>query len=76
MNTHLRKSYQTSTIRYVPLLFRTLDDDIQSPNTSPYNDIVRGSLFHKIEDGTLGYGSIPTVNPPGFAPRCIPKWSR
>ena len=64
-------------IRYIPfILSRTLDDDIQSPINSPYNDMVRGSLFHKMEDGTLGYGSLPTVNPPGSAPRCIPKWSR
>jgi len=38
--------------------------------------MVRGSLYRHIEEGTLGYGSIPSGNPPELYPRCIPKWSR
>ena len=52
---------------------RTLDDDYEDLNGTEYDDIVRGSLFRRIEDGTLGYGSISAA-PDHW--KCIPKWTR
>ena len=52
---------------------RTLDDDFEELDWERYDAVVKGSLFHKLEEGTLGYGTIPS------APRhrkCIPKWTR
>ena len=54
-------------------LWRSLDDDYEELNWSGYDEVVQGSLFHKLEDGSLGYGKL------GPAPRhrkCIPKWIR